>query len=227
MSSSVPIPAHNGHFTGAFLHSLMMVVATELGDKTFFIAAVLAMSRSWPHVFLGCWGALACMTVLSSVIGLLFPAILGNSLVTHMLVICLFLFFGLSALKDAYFQYRAGEGLGASDELEETEKELADDKEGKLTKAKTATQLIFSIFSMTFLAEWGDKSQVATIAMGAARDFVGVTLGAMLGHALCTSLAIAGGKMLSTQISERSVSLGSGLLFVCFAVYAIINGREE
>ena len=33
------------------------------------------------------------------------------------------------------------------------------------------TKVAYSIFLMVFLAEWGDKSQVATVAMGAARDF--------------------------------------------------------
>ena len=56
---------HEGHFAYATLHSLAMVIATEIGDKTFFIAAILAMSRNPLHVFLGCWSALATMTVLS------------------------------------------------------------------------------------------------------------------------------------------------------------------
>eukprot|EP00418_Pyrodinium_bahamense_P072435 CAMPEP_0179085748 /NCGR_PEP_ID=MMETSP0796-20121207/38852_1 /TAXON_ID=73915 /ORGANISM="Pyrodinium bahamense, Strain pbaha01" /LENGTH=201 /DNA_ID=CAMNT_0020783193 /DNA_START=41 /DNA_END=646 /DNA_ORIENTATION=- len=201
----------------------MMVVGTELGDKTFFIAALLAMSRP-PHlIFLGCWGALAVMTVLSSSLGFLMPALLTPQ-VTHYLVIGLFLFFGSSAAKTAYEQYSKGEGVGASEELEETEKELEDDK---TIKVSSPVKLVNSIFTMTFLAEWGDKSQVATIAMGAARDFLGVTLGAIFGHACCTGLAIFGGKMLSAHISERQVNLGSGVLFLGFALSAVLNGPED
>lgn len=214
---------HDGHFVGAFLHAVFMVIGTELGDKTFFIAAILAMSRSPIHVFLGCWGALAVMTVLSSTIGLLVPTLLTPTL-SHYGAIALFCFFGLSALKDAYQQYSEGTGVGVSEELEETEKELEDDKN---LKASSAFKLISGIFSMTFLAEWGDKSQVATVAMGAARDFVGVTMGAVVGHACCTTVAIAGGKVFSQKISERQVTLGSGLLFLCFAIYALINGPED
>lgn len=35
---------------------------------------------------------------------------------------------------------------------------------------------------LTFLAEWGDRSQIATITMAAEKDPVMVTIGAILGH---------------------------------------------
>jgi len=40
-----------------------------------------------------------------------------------------------------------------------------------------ALKMIYTIFFMVLMAEWGDKSQVATIAMGAARDVGGVVAG--------------------------------------------------
>ncbi len=74
-------------------------------------------------------------------------------------------------------------------------------------------------FTMTFLAEWGDRSQIATIGMAAAKNPYGVTLGGIIGHAICTGLAVLGGKMLATSISERTVAWMGGLLFVLFAVH--------
>lgn len=73
-------------------------------------------------------------------------------------------------------------------------------------------------FTLTFLAEWGDRSQIATIALAAAKDLAGVTIGGCLGHALCTSIAVMGGKILASRISEATVSLIGGLLFLLFAV---------
>ena len=52
-------------FLHAFVASLSMVIVSELGDKTFFIAAIMAMRHSRLTVFLGAIGALALMTVLS------------------------------------------------------------------------------------------------------------------------------------------------------------------
>lgn len=58
-------------------------------------------------------------------------------------------------------------------------------------------------FTLTFLAEWGDRSQIATIALAAAKDPYGVTLGGIVGHGLCTALAVAGGRLMATRISGK------------------------
>ena len=52
-------------FWPAFINGLMMIWATEVGDKTFFIAAILAMSNDRLVVFSGAILALAVMTVLT------------------------------------------------------------------------------------------------------------------------------------------------------------------
>ena len=59
-------------------------------------------------------------------------------------------------------------------------------------------------FIMTFLGEWGDRSQIATIAMAAGQDYWYVTIGAISGHAICTGIAVIGGRMLASRISVRN-----------------------
>jgi len=78
---------------------------------------------------------------------------------------------------------------------------------------------------MTFLAEWGDRSQIATIALAADYDPLGVTIGGVCGHAACTSAAVLGGKRMAGAISERMVGLCGGVLFVAFGVHALIVGE--
>lgn len=73
-------------------------------------------------------------------------------------------------------------------------------------------------FALTFAAEWGDRSQIATLALGASRNIYGVNIGAMLGHLMCTSLAVLGGQILATRISARSVLLAGGTTFLLFAI---------
>lgn len=219
-----PEHAHDGHFFSAFLHAIAMVVATELGDKTFFIAAVLALSRNAWEVFLGAWGALASMTVLSALLGLILPALFSNE-ITHWIATALFLWFGVKAIWDARQMFIKGEGAGVSEELGEVEESLKDDD--KILKAKGLYTVVIGVFAMTFIAEWGDKSQIATIAMGAARDTPGVILGAVIGHAMCTGLAVMGGKLLATKVNERTLLLGSGIVFLLFSVYGFVSGPEE
>jgi hypothetical protein len=68
-------------FVGGFLNSLAMIIATELGDKTFFIAAILAMRSARAPVFLGAIGALVVMTILSAFLGVALPALMDRKCV--------------------------------------------------------------------------------------------------------------------------------------------------
>lgn len=54
---------------------------------------------------------------------------------------------------------------------------------------------------MTFLAEWGDRSQIATIALAASFNPYMVTIGALLGHLICTAGAVKLGMWISGKIS--------------------------
>lgn len=46
-----------------------MILVSEVGDKTFFIAAILAMTNNKMVVFLGALSALYLMTILSALLG--------------------------------------------------------------------------------------------------------------------------------------------------------------
>jgi putative Ca2+/H+ antiporter (TMEM165/GDT1 family) len=77
-----------------------MILATEIGDKTFFIAAVLSMRHDRSAVFTGAIVALIIMTILSSAMGLCPPAI---RLIRryHILGGMLFLYFGVKLLYES------------------------------------------------------------------------------------------------------------------------------
>ena len=112
-------PAGGAGFARAFVNSMGMIWATEVGDKTFFIAAILAMRHARLVVFAGALGALAVMTVLSALLGLALPSLLPRTY-THYASAGLFLYFGLRLLRDA----RSMETGTVSEELEEVEEEL-------------------------------------------------------------------------------------------------------
>ena len=170
--------------------------------------------------------------------------LLGGGVMTSQL---LFVYFGLRLLKDAQQM-----GDGPSEELQEVEEELiakkdcrdstedVDVEEGTNTDmasnapTKTVTtaytmksehlQIFTQAFSLCFLAEWGDRSQIATIALASSKNPFGVILGGLVGHALCTGLAVVGGRMLAARISERTVAWVGGVLFLVFAVHSFVVG---
>ena len=52
-------------FVHAFVKAIMVIIVSEIGDKTFFIAAIFAMKHARSTVFTGAIGALGLMTFLS------------------------------------------------------------------------------------------------------------------------------------------------------------------
>lgn len=58
---------------------------------------------------------------------------------------------------------------------------------------------------------------LSTIALGAVQNPVGVAVGATVGHAAATAIAVVGGAIAGQHISERTVNLVSGALFLLFA----------
>ncbi len=63
---------------------------------------------------------------------------------------------------------------------------------GKIHSGRASLQAMLEVASLIFVAEWGDRSMLATIALGAAQSPVGVAGGAIAGHALATLVAVVG-----------------------------------
>lgn len=206
-------------FTAAFT----LIFVSEIGDKTFFIAALLAMQYDKGLVILGSMGALSLMTVLSVVIGRIFNSVPAQFQTTLPLgeyaAVTLLMFFGLKAIKDAWDlpsgNSKNGEKSNELDEFAEAE-ELVKEKASK--QLKNPFEIIWKSFSLVFFAEWGDRSMLATIALGAAQSPWGVASGAIAGHLLATVIAAVGGAFLANYISEKLVGYLGGVLFLLFAV---------
>ena len=227
-------PTSTKSFFKALFASFSAIMATEIGDKTFFIAAVLSMRNDRLAVFGGAILALIVMTILSTLMGLVLPALIPKKF-THIIGGLLFLYFGGKLLLDS-----RGMEDKVSEELEEVEEELAEmnkkqsKKKKRLEKEKLAASadddgsgdlegqvvvtamengdggengakkrrgggasggnrtikhapsssglsgaadysgssweaVFLQALTLTFLAEWGDRSQIATIALAAAK----------------------------------------------------------
>ena len=76
---------------------------------------------------------------------------------------------------------------------------------------------------MTFLAEWGDRSQIATIVLAAKHNPLIILISVFLAHCICSLGAVICGKLLSEKITEKQVNLIGGILFFLFGVTSFIN----
>ncbi|XP_011197439.2 uncharacterized protein DDB_G0283357 isoform X1 [Bactrocera dorsalis] len=124
--------------------------------------------------------------------------------------------------------------LGGSKKRLERSASLVQDPESGVVRKnakKSATHMTMRIlmqaFTMTFLAEWGDRSQLTTIILAASKNVYGVITGGIIGHSICTGLAVIGGRMVAAKISVRTVTIIGGIVFVGFAVYALIVKPDD
>merc|ERR1719436_1709192 len=201
---------------------------TELGDETFIIAAVMAMRHPKFVVLGGALAALYFMTVLSAFLGVVLPNLISQETV-HSCATILYCFFGLRLM---WVGARGG-GESKDDEFQEVENSLKDavtQEQKSLVRrmfSRICTPIFLEALMLTFLAEWGDRSQIATISLSAHQNPFGVIVGACVGHTICTSLAVFGGEWLGKRISSRLVAFGGGVLFLIFAVINAVTIRAE
>jgi Ca2+/H+ antiporter, TMEM165/GDT1 family len=199
----------------AFTKSLLLITSAELGDKSFLITMFLAMRHPRRWVFMGTALALAVMTVLSVAVGRAIAVVNPDYL--RYAESILFLFFGFKLLYLGWKmspQHQGGELAEAEAEVDKAERQLG---------RSTPWKMVVEAFTLIFIAEWGDRTQFATIALAAANDPVGVTIGAILGHTICAAIAVIAGRSIAGRISERLVTLVGGGLFVIFGVFALLG----
>lgn len=189
----------------AFFASLSMILVSEIGDETFIIAALMAMRHPKSIVLSGALSALFVMTILSTGLGRIVPNLISRKH-TNSAATVLYAFFGLRLL---YIAWRSDSKASQKKEMEEVEEKL-ESGQGKTAArrffSRFCTPIFLESFILTFLAEWGDRSQIATIALATHKNAVGVALGATIGHTICTSIAVIGGSMLASKISQGTVA---------------------
>ncbi len=211
---SIALPTDPG--LAAFGSSLTAITLAELGDKTFFMALILATRHRPRHVFLGAFVALAAVTVLSLGLGYGLRELLPASVVP-LLAAVLFLGFGVKLLVDAQRM--------AADEAEDEEREAqsAINEAESRQRRSTAWAVISEAFVLVFLAELGDRTMFNTIFLATAPAFtlVGLLAGTLLGHALVTGLAVGAGRWIGGRIRERLLYRLSGGLFLAFGLLAL------
>ncbi|KAL4002911.1 hypothetical protein ACH3XW_5420 [Acanthocheilonema viteae] len=206
----------------ALLASISVIVVSELGDKTWFIAAIMAMKHSRLTVFSGAMTALILMTLLSAGLGW-FTQVMPR-LLTHSISTALFALFGMKMLYDGYRMSPTDGQEGYTEAKTEIQKKellldsssVSDIESGGISVSNRSSMrailsmistLFLETFTLTFLAEWGDRSQLTTIMLAARENIYGVVIGTVLGHALCTGIAVVGGRLIATHISVRTVTL--------------------
>lgn len=184
----------------AFLISTGAVALAEIGDKTQLLSLVLAARYRKPYpIMLGVLAATlanhACAGALGAWLGsLVTPEVM------RWVLIASFLAMGVWVL--------------IPDRFDENEARLERGRLGVFG----ATVVIF------FLAEMGDKTQIATIALAARfHEFIGVVAGTTLGMMIANVPAILLGERFAHRLPTRAAHAFAAVPFIALGLVALVH----
>ncbi|MBT9140342.1 MAG: hypothetical protein DDT30_00918 [Dehalococcoidia bacterium] len=175
-----------------FFIAFLTVLLAEMGDKTQLVT--LAMATLFPPRQV-LFGALAALAVITGI-----AVVLGEFLATYLPV-------ETTLLGSGIFFFLAGLYLYFKQESQE--EKIIPPKHGVAVQT----------FALVFLAELGDKTQLASIALTAAYHApVAVFFGAMAGQLVNHSAAAYLGSRFLTRLPANTIKVTSALLFIIFGV---------
>lgn len=100
---------------------------------------------------------------------------------------------------------------------------LVPDKEGELKESAHQGVFVTTVISF-FLAEMGDKTQLATVALAAKySSMVLVTIGTTLGMMASNAMAIFLGEKLLSKIPMKLIRIISSFLFFLFGIFILVS----
>lgn len=81
-----------------------------------------------------------------------------------------------------------------------------------------------SAFTLIFVAELGDKTQLAALGLSSTSPSTGsVLLGSVLGISLATVLGVLAGRWLGQRLNPRHLRLAGGALFLALGVLLLVR----
>jgi putative Ca2+/H+ antiporter (TMEM165/GDT1 family) len=83
-------------------------------------------------------------------------------------------------------------------------------------------KLLGSTYAAIFLAELGDKTQLATLALATDRSRWAVFIGSALALVTTSALAVLGGDLVARAVPPHWIRRGAGALFVVLGVFFLV-----
>ncbi|MCX5693172.1 MAG: TMEM165/GDT1 family protein [Candidatus Omnitrophica bacterium] len=186
----------------AFIASFMFVVLAEMGDKTQLLAMAFATRYSAYKVLLAVFLATLINHGLAVAAGRFLTTIIPIDIISFVAALS-FIIFGLWTIR--------------GDKLEGEDK-----KESRFGP-------IVTVGIAFFLAEMGDKTQLATISLAVKyQSMINVLIGTTLGMVVADTIGIIIGIVMRKRIPEKIIKWVSAIVFVLFGlsgVYKVLSSR--
>lgn len=178
--------------------SYLLIFAAEIGDKSQLVCMVLAARHRALPVILGAISAFAFLNALAVIFGMAIANWLPEIYVS-LTVAILFAVFGIQALR-----FKEDEG---SNQIEE----------------RNNHSVFLTTLLLITVAEFGDKTQIAVVALSSTSLPLAVWAGATFALATTSALGVWAGRTILQRIPLNLLHRASGIFFLLFAVYAVYN----
>lgn len=183
---------------GAALVSLAVVFVAELGDKSQLITMTYALRHRWWVVLSGVGIAAMLVHGVSVAIGHFLGVTLPEKPIAFAAAIAFLLF--------AAWTWREGRNTA--------------DEEVRVAEPRF---VVLAIISSFVLAELGDKTMLATVALASDRNAIGVWVGATVGMVLADGVAILAGAILHRRLPEGFLHAMASVLFLLFGLWMLFD----
>src|SRR6185312_2343233 len=183
----------------AALVSLSVVFLAELGDKSQLMTMTYALRHRWWVVLSGVGIASILVHGLSVTIGHFLGLSLPERPIAFAAAIAFLLF--------AVWTWREGRKGGDGSEI----------------KVAEPRHVLLAVVSSFVLAELGDKTMLATVALASDHNWAGVWIGATAGMVLADGVAIAVGAVLHKRLPERFLHGLASVLFALFGIWLLLD----
>lgn len=179
----------------AFTASFVLIVFAEMGDKTQFVAMTFATKYNPYKVLLAIFLATIANFAITVVIGQLLTTVVPIDVISLAASLS-FIGFGLWTLKP---------------------------ERPREEKQKPSRFGVMGTVGVAFfIAEFGDKTQLATLSLAAQyRNALSVLIGATLGMLVSDGIGILVGVALGKRVPERTLTLVSAAIFIVFGLVGV------
>jgi Ca2+/H+ antiporter, TMEM165/GDT1 family len=177
-----------------YLASLIFVVLAEMGDKTQLLAMAFASRYRWQTVMWGVFAATLANHLLAVVAGAYLTTFIPMEYV-QIAAAASFILFGLWTIR-------------------------GDKLEGEENRFNFSP--FWTVAVAFFIAEMGDKTQLATVALAARYGtIIPIWLGTTTGMLVADAVGIIVGIVLGKRIPERSIKWFAALIFMAFGILGL------
>jgi putative Ca2+/H+ antiporter (TMEM165/GDT1 family) len=184
----------------AFIASLIFVVLAEMGDKTQLLAMAFASRFRWQTVMWGVFVATAANHLIAATAGSYLTMIVPMEGIKIAAAVS-FIIFGLWTIR--------GDTLSGEDQ-------------------RYHFSPFWTVTVAFFLAEMGDKTQLATISLAVKyQAILTVWMGTTLGMMVSDAFGIVVGIVMGKKIPERIIKWGAALIFIAFGAVGLYENLPK